>query len=84
MSANSTDFFFFGGDDRGLLVSEGRIGYLIKSDYGMICGEWEVIDVVTALSAYRRERERAFEIAERRQQRGAAEVLGCHWRGEVR
>ncbi|KAE9371739.1 RNI-like protein [Stipitochalara longipes BDJ] len=87
MQESQSDFSFFGEDDGGLLVSEGRIDRAINVDGGLI---WEsgreahALDVVGELSAWRREKKRAFECGAR-VRRGAVEsaLLG-HWRGEIK
>ena len=87
MQESQSDFSFFGEDDGGLLVSEGRIDRAITVDGGLI---WEsgreahTLDVVGELSAWRREKRRAFEFGGRIG-RGAVEIaLLGHWRGEIK
>jgi hypothetical protein len=87
MQESQSDFSFFGEDDGGLLVGEGRIDRAIQIDGGLI---WEsgreahALDVVRELSAWRREKKRAFD-CRRKIQRGVVEsaLLG-HWRGEIK
>jgi hypothetical protein len=87
MQESQSDFSFFGEDDGGLLVSEGRIDRAIQIDGGLI---WEsgreahALDVVRELSAWRREKKRAFD-CRRKIQRGVVEsaLLG-HWRGQIK
>jgi hypothetical protein len=87
MQESQSDFSFFGEDDGGLLVSEGRIDRAITVDGGLI---WEsgreahALDVVGELSAWRREKRRAIEYGGR-VGRGVVEIaLLGHWRGEIK
>jgi hypothetical protein len=87
MQESQSDFSFFGEDDGGLLVSEGRIDRAITVDGGLI---WEsgreahTLDVVGELSAWRREKRRAFECGGRIG-RGVVEIaLLGHWRGDIK
>lgn len=86
MQESQSDFSFFGEDDGGLLISEGRIDRAIHIDGGLIWerGETHALDVVGELSAWRREKMRAFECG-RRVHRGVVEstLLG-YWRGEIK
>ncbi|CZT06827.1 uncharacterized protein RAG0_12464 [Rhynchosporium agropyri] len=99
MQSIDTDFSFFGEDDGGLLVSEGRIDSPNMRtgkdvDYGSGTGEGggdegegkkeKVVDVVKELSAFRRARKNEFERAEEQGVWGVEEVLGGYWRGEVK
>jgi Leucine-rich repeat (LRR) protein len=87
MQESQSDFSFFGEDDGGLLVSEGRIDREIAVDGGLIWdrGEVHAIDVVGELSCWRRERKRAFEYKERFGRRNGVEsALIGHWSGEVK
>jgi len=92
MAATECDFTFFGEDDGGLLVSEGRIDALIRVDDGMIVSGdgWAAgqtleysVDVVGALAGWRRERRAIWEAAERIERCAVETVMIGHWRGEV-
>jgi hypothetical protein len=88
MNASMSDFSFFGEDDGGLLVSEGRIDSPMFYDEGLILERQEhghLIDVVSELASFRREKRKRFEAMERfvtpcRIERA---LLG-HWAGEVK
>jgi Leucine-rich repeat (LRR) protein len=88
MNASMSDFSFFGEDDGGLLVSEGRIDSPMFYDEGLILEREEyghLIDVVSELASFRREKRKRFEATERfvtpcRIERA---LLG-HWVGEVK
>lgn len=89
MNSISSDFSFFGEDDGGLLVSEGRIDSpgLGRGEFGFGFGlgvDGGEVDVVMELSAFRKARKREFESATERGVWGVEEVLGGFWRGEVR
>lgn len=89
MSYSSTDFSFFSEDDGGLLVSEGRIDAPMNFDEGMMVDldvdDGHVLDVVSELASFRREKKKRFQACERWD--GGDEVekaLGGHWRGEIK
>ena len=92
MEASETDFSFFGEDDGGLLVSEGRIDAPRRIDDGMIVNGFlrtptdtgHSMDVVSELSGFRREK-RAMHEADVKYGRPKIEsaLLG-YWIGEVK
>jgi len=87
MQESQSDFSFFGEDDGGLLVSEGRIDREVAVDRGLIWerGEMHAINVVGELSCWRRERKRAFDYKEKFGRRdGVENALVGHWRGEIK
>ena len=94
MEASETDFSFFGEDDGGLLVSKGRIDAPLRLDDGMIVhangslynptDTGHVLDVVSELSGFRREKRAKHEAMVRfGRSRIDAALLG-HWVGEVK
>jgi hypothetical protein len=86
MQESQSDFSFFGEDDGGLLVSEGRIDRQIAVDGGLIWekGKTHAVDVVGELSCFRREKKSAFECNERLGRNGVERALLGHWRGEIK
>jgi len=92
MEASETDFSFFGEDDGGLIVSDGRIDAPMRVDDGMIVNNFlgsptdqrQAKDVVSELAGFRR--------GEKAKHEAAVEFGGCsidtaligHWRGEVK
>jgi hypothetical protein len=86
MQASETDFSFFGEDDGGLLTSDGRIDApLVMEDGIMIVnGDGNMIDVVSELSGFRRERKARHEAALRFDRCKIETALLGHWRGEVK
>lgn len=93
MNATESDFSFFGEDDGGLLVSEGRVDRPVMGYGGLMLDagdDGHVLDVVHKLAGYRKEKKRRFEALEERDGgEGCGELvierasLG-HWRGVVR
>lgn len=92
MAATECDFTFFGEDDGGLLVSAGRIDAPIRLDDGMIVRTFVggaegsgVVDVITALSGWRKERKAKWErLAISHGERLADKALCGHWIGEIK
>lgn len=86
MEKSETDFTFFGEDDGDLLVSEGRIDAPIHFDEGMILevDDGHLIDVVSVLASFRREKRKRFEAAMRFEGDKAETALLGHWRGEIK
>ncbi|KUJ06934.1 uncharacterized protein LY89DRAFT_661060 [Mollisia scopiformis] len=86
MSHSETDFSFFGEDDGGLLVSEGRIDAPMNFDEGMMLevDDGHVLDVVSELASFRREKKRRFEALERFHGDRVQKALLGHWRGEIK
>ena len=92
MEASETDFSFFGEDDGGLLVSEGRIDAPRRPDDGMIVngflcsptGTGHSIDVVSELSGFRREKRAKYEAAVKFGRSKIESALLGHWIGEVK
>ncbi|KAE8450358.1 hypothetical protein EG329_006432 [Mollisiaceae sp. DMI_Dod_QoI] len=86
MEQSETDFSFFGEDDGGLLVSEGRIDAPMTFDEGMMLevNDGHVIDVVSELASFRRERKKRFEALERFEGDKVEKALLGHWRGEIK
>ncbi|KAF8861803.1 hypothetical protein BDZ45DRAFT_739967 [Acephala macrosclerotiorum] len=87
MSKTETDFSFFGEDDGGLLVSEGRIDAPMNFDEGLmteVADDGHLIDVVSELASFRRERRKRFEAAERFHGDLVEKALLGHWRGEIK
>jgi hypothetical protein len=92
MEASETDFSFFGEDDGGLLVSEGRIDAPRRVDDGMIvngflCSPTETghsLDVVSELAGFRREKRAKHEAMMRFGRSEIDSALLGHWVGEVK
>jgi hypothetical protein len=92
MEASETDFSFFGEDDGGLLVSEGRIDAPRRLDDGMIVNGFlsspsattRVIDVVSELSSFRKEKKAKHEAAVKYERSRIGSTLLGHWIGEVK
>ena len=92
MEASETDFSFFGEDDGGLLVSEGRIDAPRRIDDGMIVngflcspiGTGRSMDVVSELSGFRREKRAKHEAMARFGRSKIDSALLGHWVGEVK
>jgi hypothetical protein len=88
MNASMSDFSFFGEDDGGLLVSEGRIDGPMFYDEGLILEREEyghLIDVVSELASFRRQKRRRFEAMQRFVTPCRIErALMGHWVGEVK
>jgi hypothetical protein len=86
MSHSETDFSFFGEDDGGLLVSEGRIDAPMNFDEGMMVevDDGHAIDVVSELASFRREKKRRFAAMERFVGDRVEKALLGHWRGEIK
>ncbi|RDW87411.1 hypothetical protein BP5796_03105 [Coleophoma crateriformis] len=93
MEASEMDFTFFGEDDGGLLVSEGRLDSLRINDDGMIFHDpgsshatelGHAIDVVAELSAFRKAKRAAYEYALKSGRSRFDMALLGHWTGEVK
>jgi hypothetical protein len=92
MEASETDFSFFGEDDGGLLVSEGRIDTPRRIDDGMIVNGFlcsptntgHSMDVVSELSGFRREKRAKHEAAVKYARSQIESALLGHWIGEVK
>ncbi|CZR63204.1 uncharacterized protein PAC_13101 [Phialocephala subalpina] len=87
ISKTETDFSFFGEDDGGLLVSEGRIDAPMNFDDGLmteVADDGHLIDVVSELASFRRERKKRFEAGERFGGDEVEKALLGHWRGEIK
>jgi hypothetical protein len=92
MEASETDFSFFGEDDGGLLVSEGRIDAPRKIDDGMVVNGFlcsptdtgHALDVVSELSGFRRDKRAKHEAMLRFGRSRIDIALLGHWVGEVK
>ena len=92
MEASETDFSFFGEDDGGLLVSEGRIDAPRRVDDGMIVNGFmysptdtrNSLDVVSELSSFRREKRAKHEAMVRLGRSKIDSAFLGHWVGEVK
>ena len=86
MQASETDFSFFGEDDGGLLTSDGRIDAPLIVDDGIMTvnGDGHMIDVVSELSGFRKEKKARHESALRFDRCKIETALLGHWRGEVK
>jgi hypothetical protein len=92
MEASETDFSFFGEDDGGLLVSEGRIDAPRRVDDGMIVNGFlrgavetgHSMDVVSELSGFRREKRAKHEAMVKFGRSKIESALLGHWVGEVK
>jgi hypothetical protein len=89
MEASESDFSFFGEDDGGLLVSEGRIDTPIILDDGLVfmgdsTDRTRPVDVVSELATFRRARKLAHEAAIRVGKSTLDRALSGHWLGEVK
>lgn len=91
MNNSESDFSFFGEDDGGLLVSEGRVDRPLHYDEGLMLDvdDGHLIDTIAELASFRRQKKRRFETLERLMASGCEHLemevafLG-HWRGEVK
>lgn len=91
MNNSESDFSFFGEDDGGLLISEGRVDRLLHFDEGLMLDvdDGHLIDTVAELASFRRQKKMRFETLERLVTSGCEHLemevafLG-HWRGEVK
>ena len=86
MQASERDFSFFGEDDGGLLTSDGRIDGPLMMDEGIMTldGEGHIIDVVSELSGFRKEKKAQYEAALRFERDTVETALLGHWRGEIK
>ncbi|KAG0652848.1 hypothetical protein D0Z07_0603 [Hyphodiscus hymeniophilus] len=92
MEASETDFSFFGEDDGGLLVSEGRIDAPRRVDDGMIVNGFlssptdtgHSLDVVSELSGFRKEMRAKHEAMVQFGKSKIDSALLGHWVGEVK
>jgi hypothetical protein len=89
MEASESDFSFFGEDDGGLLVSEGKIDGRVHVDNGMIyMGSPTVgghpVDVISEVASFRRERRLSYEAAVRVGRPKLDIALLGHWAGEIK
>jgi hypothetical protein len=92
MNNSESDFSFFGEDDGGLLISEGRVDRPIMVDEGLMLDvdDGHLIDVISELANFRKEKRRRFETFQRLIRQGCNENLNVeiallgHWRGEVK
>jgi len=86
--ASESDFSFFGEDDGGLLVSEGRLDGKMRVEDGLILeergGGERLVDVVGELVNFRRERRKAWDQARREGLGGVEHALIGFWRGSVK
>jgi hypothetical protein len=88
MEATETDFSFFGEDDGGLLVSEGKIDAPAIINDGMIymnspAADGHLVDVISEIVSFRREKRMRYEAAVRVGTSKLDIALSGHWRGEI-
>jgi hypothetical protein len=91
MNNSESDFSFFGEDDGGLLISEGRVDRPLRGEQGLILDsdDGRLVDCIAELVSFRRERKQRFEALGNLVDHGCKHLemdiaLLGHWRGEIK